>query len=99
MKVNITEMDTCVLFSVEGYLDTTTASPFEEALMPYLAVEKSFVFDFSELEFITSAGLRVVLHTQQTLEETGRTITVRNSNEEVMEVFEMVGFDEFLIFE
>ena len=99
MKISITEMDTCVLFSVEGYLDMTTASPFEEALMPYLAVEKNFVFDFSELEFISSAGLRVVLRAQQTLEETGRTITVRNSNEEVMEVFEIVGFDEFLIFE
>lgn len=99
MKVNITEQTASVIFSVEGYLDTTTASQFESALAPYLAGQKNFIFDFAELEYISSAGLRAVLRAQQTLEEAGRSITVRNSNEEVMEVFEIVGFDEFLLFE
>ena len=99
MKIDITEQDTNVLYSVEGYLDTTTAPQFESALTPYLPGKKNFIFDFSDLEYVSSAGLRVILRIQQTLEETGRSITVRNSNEEVAEVFEMVGFDEFLTFE
>lgn len=64
-----------------------------------LSEEKNFVFDFAGLEYISSAGLRVILRTQQRLAGAGRSITVKNSNEEVMEVFEMVEFNEFLTFE
>lgn len=99
MKINIVEQDTTILFSVKGYLDTTTSSKFEEVLSPYLEGEKNFLFDFAELEYVSSAGLRVILRTAQTMEDTNRTISVRNSNEEVLEVFGLTGFDEFLILE
>lgn len=99
MKVNIAEQETIISFSVEGYLDTTTAPKFEAELTPYLAGEKSFVFDFSGLEYISSAGLRVILRTLNILEERDRSLTVRNIKGEVREVFEMTGFDSLLALE
>lgn len=99
MKVNIEEQDTAVLFSVEGYLDTTTAPEFDAILSPYVAGEKNFVLDFAGLEYVSSAGLRVILRATQTLENTGRTVTVRNISGEVREVFELTGFDTLLTLE
>lgn len=98
MKLNITEQDNNAIFSVEGRLDTTTFSEFETALAPYLNGTMNLVFDFGELEYLSSAGLRVILRTQQKIEETDRTMIIKNSNEEVMEVFEMTGFADFLTF-
>lgn len=99
MKLNITEQGNNVIFSLEGRLDTTTFSEFETALAPYLDGRVNLIIDFEKLEYLSSAGLRVILRTQQKIEETDKTMIIKNSNEEVMEVFEMTGFAEFLTFE
>ena len=80
-------------------MDTTTFSDFEEALQPYLTSQVHLILDFKALEYLSSAGLRVILRTQQKIEELNAALLIRNCNEEVMEVFEITGFADFLKFE
>lgn len=99
MKIDITEHDNTVVLSVEGRLDTTTFSGFKETLSPYLDGVKNMIMDFAELEYLSSAGLRVVLRAQQILEESDRTLILRNCNTVVMEAFEITGLANFMNFE
>lgn len=99
MELKIVEENGRVTFFVKGQLDTTTFSDFETALQPYLVPQFRLIMDFAELEYLSSAGLRVILRTQQKAEELDASLVIRNSNEEVMEVFELTGFSDFLSFE
>ena len=99
MELKIIEENGNVTFYVEGQLDTTTFSDFEEALQPYLTAQVNLILDFKALEYLSSAGLRVILRTQQKIEELNASLLIRNCNREVMEVFEITGFDDFLKFE
>ena len=98
MELKIVEENGVVTFFVEGQLDTTTFSDFEEALKPYLTERVNLVLDFAALEYLSSAGLRVILRAQQRIEELNAALVIKNSNEEVMEVFEITGFDDILTF-
>ena len=99
MELKIVEENGNVTIYVEGQLDTTTFSDFEEALQLYLTSQVNLILDFKALEYISSAGLRVILRTQQKTEELNTSLLIRNCNQEVMEVFEITGFDDFLKFE
>lgn len=83
--------------SVKGRLDTTTA-PQLEAEMAALAGVTDLTLDFSELEYISSAGLRVLLSMQKTMNKQGK-MTVRNICEDIREVFEITGFSDILTIE
>ena len=98
MELKIVEENGVVTFFVKGQLDTTTFSDFEETLKPYLSSQANLIFDFEALEYLSSAGLRVILRTQQKAEELNSSLVIRNSNEDVMEVFEITGFADFLTF-
>lgn len=78
-----------------GRLDTTTSPELEKELKASLDDIQELVFDFTELEYISSAGLRVLLATQKTMNKQG-SMTVCNVNEMVMEVFEVTGFVDLL---
>ena len=95
MELKIVEENGNVTFYAEGQLDTTTFSDFEEALQPYLTSRVNLILDFKALEYLSSAGLRVILRTQQKIEELNASLLIRNCNEEVMEVFEITGFTDF----
>lgn len=99
MEIKIVEEGGKVVFYVKGELNTTTFSDLEEALKPYLKENQHLILDFAELEYLTSAGLRVILRAHQQIDELNSSMLIRNSNEEVIEVFEMTGFMDFLIFE
>lgn len=100
MELKIVEENGVVTFFAKGQLDTTTFSDFEEALKPYLTDHVKLVLDFEDLEYLSSAGLRVILRSQQRIEELNNaSMVIRNCNEEVMEVFEITGFADFLTFE
>ncbi len=79
--------------SLQGRLDTTTAPELEAALKD--VTENQLVFDFSELEYISSAGLRILLAAHKRMSVKGK-MTVRNINEFVSEVFEVTGFSDIL---
>ena len=80
---------------VVGRLDTTTAPELEAAVMGSLAGVEKLVLDFSELEYLSSAGLRVLLQAQKTMNKQGEMI-IKNVNETVSEIFEVTGFADIL---
>ena len=87
-----------VMLAIEGRLDTTTAPELEKELGNVLADAKELVFDMSELEYISSAGLRVLLKTQKIMNTQG-SMKVIHANESIMEVFEITGFLDIITVE
>ena len=83
---------------IVGRLDTTTAPALDKTINEDVGDTKALVLDFKELEYISSAGLRVLLSAQKKLQKIGY-MKVKNVREEVMEVFEMTGFADILTIE
>ena len=81
--------------ALEGRLDTVTAPDLEKTLKEILPGLKSLVFDFEKLDYISSAGLRVLLSAQKAMNAQGG-MQVKNVNETVMEIFEVTGFSDIL---
>ena len=81
--------------AVSGRLDTTTSPELDAALKEALPGVKELVLDFSALDYISSAGLRVLLSTQKTMSKQG-SMVLTGVNEGVMEVFEITGFADIL---
>ena len=81
--------------AVEGRLDTITAPQLEAELKRSVGDTERLIFDLSSLEYISSAGLRVLLSAQKVMNRQGEMV-VRNANEMVMEVFEITGFVDIL---
>lgn len=84
--------------SLEGRLDTVTAPSLEEELKASLDGIQELVLDFQKLEYISSAGLRVLLMAQKTMNKQG-SMVIRNVNETIAEVFEITGFADMLTIE
>lgn len=84
--------------SLEGRLDTVTAPSLEEELKAKLDGVQELVLDFQALEYISSAGLRVLLMAQKTMNKQG-SMVIRNVNETIAEVFEITGFADMLTIE
>lgn len=82
-------------FMLEGRLDTVTAPELEGVLKEFLAGIKDLTFDFKDLEYISSAGLRILLSAQKIMSSQGKMV-VKNVNETIMEIFEVTGFCEVL---
>ena len=82
----------------EGYLDTTTAPQLESELKTALVGVEALTFDFEKLEYISSAGLRVLLAAQKTMNRQGA-MKVIHVNEVIMEIFEVTGFADVLTIE
>ena len=81
-----------------GRLDTTTAPALDKTINEDIEGTKNLVLDVKELEYISSAGLRVLLGAQKKMQKIG-SMKVTNVREEVMEVFEMTGFADILVIE
>ena len=81
-----------------GRLDTTTAPELETTVKESLEGVKELVFDLGELEYISSAGLRVLLASQKQMNAVG-TMKVTHVNELIMEIFEVTGFSDILTIE
>jgi len=84
-----------MLVSVEGSIDTVTAPELSEALLESCASLKELIIDFTNVDYISSAGLRVMLLLDKKISGNGQ-LTLRNLNDEVRDVFEMTGFDALL---
>jgi len=87
-----------VTLALSGRLDTSTAPQLEETLEGIYADTDELVLDFAELAYISSAGLRVILKAQKTMQTKG-SMKLINVNEEVMEIFEITGFIDILTIE
>ena len=84
-----------LVLAPEGRLDTMTAPQLEAALKEALPGVEALTFDFGKLEYISSAGLRVLLSAQKTMNKQG-TMKVIHANEMIMEIFEVTGFADIL---
>ena len=84
--------------SLYGKLDTTTAPELEEVIKNELSGIENLVFDISNLEYISSAGLRVLLSAQKVMNKQGQMV-VRNVKDDIMEVFDITGFADILTIE
>ena len=86
------------LVELVGRLDTTTAPALDKTINDDLGDTKHLVLDLKGLEYISSAGLRVLLGAQKKFQKIG-SMKLTNVREEVMEVFEMTGFADILTIE
>lgn len=98
MTIHKTRNNETLTLALEGRLETTTAPALEAVVKTELEGVKTLVFDFTKLEYISSAGLRVLLAAQKTMKNQG-TMKVTGVNEIVAEIFEITGFSEILIVE
>ncbi|HOI41090.1 MAG TPA: STAS domain-containing protein [Methanobacterium sp.] len=80
---------------LDGRLDTNTAPELDEELGEILSGVQELIFDFGDLKYISSAGLRLILSTQKTMNQQG-TLVIENVNDMVMEIFETTGFADVL---
>lgn len=83
--------------ALSGRLDTNTAPQLEAALKPLDGITE-LEFDFEKLEYVSSAGLRVLLSCQKTMKKQGK-MKLRHVCESIMEVFEITGFTDILTIE
>ena len=85
-----------LVISVSGKLDTMRAMALDERLSGLPEEVKNITFDFEGLEYIASAGLRVLYWAQEYTEGKEGTMTVKNVSEEVDDIFEMTGFKDMI---
>ena len=98
MTITKTGNAQALTIALEGRLDTMTAPELEAALKTALEGVEELTFDFEKLDYISSAGLRVLLTAQKTMNRQG-SMKVVHANEIVMEIFEATGFADILTIE
>ncbi len=98
MTINETKNGSELIISLEGRLDTMTAPELEEELKKVLPETEQLTFDFEGLEYISSAGLRVLLSAQKVMSKQG-SMKITHANETIMEIFEVTGFVDILTIE
>ena len=84
--------------ALEGRLDTTTAPQLEAELKQSISDNERLIFDFTKLEYLSSAGLRVLLAAQKMMDKQGEMV-ICNVNDVIGEVFEVTGFSDILTIE
>lgn len=99
MTIRIEKNGSTLLLAPEGRLDTLTAPQLEAAVKENLADAASLTFDFEKLEYVSSAGLRVLLSAEKAMNAKGGSMKVCRVNETIMEVFEVTGFSDILTIE
>jgi anti-sigma B factor antagonist len=98
MTIEIKKNKEELILEITGRLDTTTAPALEKTINENLEGVKTLILDLKSLEYISSAGLRVLLSAQKKMQQVGE-MKVMNVCELVMEVFEMTGFADILAIE
>ena len=99
MEIKQTKDGNKLAIALSGRLDTTTAPQLEEALVSALDGVTDLVFDFGQIEYISSAGLRILLNTQKKISAAGGSMKLVGVNDVVREVFEVTGFINILTIE
>lgn len=95
MDIKKTKNDTTLTLAIEGRIDTTTAPQLEAEVKADIDGVTELYLDFAEVEYISSAGLRVILSAQKTMNRQGKMV-LSHVSEPVMEIFEVTGFSDIL---
>jgi len=92
MNINVEKVGNVNVYYIDGRLDSNTAGSLEKKLIPAInPEEKKFVLDFSELEYISSAGLRVLLQAAKMLYQISGALVLCSAKDEIKEVFDIAG--------
>ena len=97
MEIKTTNINNQYVVAIEGRLDTNTAPELETVLNDVNA--SNLVLDCLALEYVSSAGLRVILAAHKRLAASGQSLTLKNIRQEVRAVFDMTGFSKILAIE
>ena len=98
MTIDIKKNAVETIIEVAGRLDTITAPALDKTINEDIGETKNLVLDVKGVEYISSAGLRVLLGAQKKMQKIG-SMKVTNVREEIMDVFEMTGFADILVIE
>ncbi|MBR0112909.1 MAG: STAS domain-containing protein [Clostridia bacterium] len=98
MKINKAQNGASVTYALEGRLDTATAPELESVIKDGLDGITDLTFDFSNLEYISSAGLRIILTAQKKMNTQG-SMKITGANEIVSEIFDVTGFSDIITIE
>lgn len=96
MDIVKTYNDKELTIEVGDRIDTVTAPDFENEIMDEMGKFDSLIIDFTDLEYISSAGLRVLIATQKKLKPENIPMVIKNVNDTINEIFKMSGFDKIL---
>lgn len=96
MTINVERDFELVTLGITGRLDTTTAPNLEAVINEISEDTKELVFNIAELEYISSAGIRVILSAYKKMNQSGGIMRIEKANDIVREVFEMTGLVEML---
>jgi anti-anti-sigma factor len=96
MNITKTYNEKKLTIEVGDRIDTVTAPDFENEINDEMGKFDSLIIDFSNLEYISSAGLRVLIATQKKLKPENIPMTIKNVNDTINEIFRMSGFDKIL---
>ena len=99
MQIEKISSSDSVTLEVSGSLTAITAEKLGSVVAEVLNETKKLILDFKELEYLASAGLRVIISTQKKISAMQGELVIRNVSEEVMDVFEVTGLDDILNFE
>ena len=98
MTIEIIKKSEETIIEVVGRLDTITAPALDKTINEDIGDTKNLILDVKGMEYISSAGLRVILSAQKKMQKIG-SMKVINVRDEIMEVFEMTGFADILVIE
>ena len=98
MKIEKTINGSAAVLKIAGALDTETAPELEALLRSEMAGIDDLTFDFEELDYVSSAGLRVIIFAQKMMNAVGK-MKIIHVNESIMEIFEITGFTTILTIE
>ena len=96
MNIKQKKEDDKVIIQINGRIDTTTAPELLENLKGIMPQTKELVLDFENVDYVSSAGLRVVLFAQKTMNGQGGNMTITHVCDDIMETFELTGFTDIL---
>lgn len=100
MNTTIIEKDGKYIVTLEGELDTAHALEFEETMKPLHDVTgKEIIIECTELEYIASSGLRILLGLLKNAKAKGNKVVLKNLNDEIKDVFKMTGFIDLFVIE
>ncbi|HJJ28775.1 MAG TPA: STAS domain-containing protein [Methanocorpusculum sp.] len=98
LQITKTQNADTLVFALAGRLDTNTAPELGEKIEALSYEVKNLVFDFTELEYISSAGLRVMLNAQDVMDKQGRMV-IKNASDSIREILKVTGLTEILTLE
>ena len=96
MNIIKTQNEGKTVLAISGRLDTVTAPQLQGALLPEFDSVKEIELDFTELAYVSSAGLRVLLTAEKTAKAKGGSMTLTHVSTDIAEIFKMTGFEDFL---